>query len=110
VLTEESLISAVVNEVRKERRSLGSNKYADEVDRAYMRIYEADQQTLLDQFRKERKYRKKTTITLTEYKEFIYWLFKYRITHSEKSRVASDTKKALVHMQHNALHKKSVST
>jgi len=28
-------------------------------------------------------------------KEFTYWLFKYRLKHCDKARVASDTKKAL---------------
>jgi hypothetical protein len=110
VLTEEALISAVVEEVRKERRSLGSNKYRDEVDKAYRRIYEADQQSLLDAFRKEKQYPKKATISLSELKEFTYWLFKYRVEHSEKSKVASDTKKALLYMQRNLIHKRSLST
>jgi hypothetical protein len=110
VLTEEALISAVIDEVRKERRSLGSNSYLGETDKAYNRIYDADQQTLLDAFRKEKKYQKKATISLSELKEFTYWLFKYRVEHSEKSKVASDTKKALLYMQRNLMSKKSLST
>ncbi|GAJ03845.1 unnamed protein product, partial [marine sediment metagenome] len=27
--------------------------------------------------------------------EFTYWLFKYRLNHCDKARVASDTKKGL---------------
>jgi hypothetical protein len=110
VLTEEALISAVVDEVRKERRSVGSNRYVGETDKAYQRIYDVDQQSLLDAFRKEKKYQKKATISLSEMKEFTYWLFKYRVEHSEKSKVASDTKKALLYMQRNLMSKKSLST
>ena len=38
-------------------------------------------------------------MTLTESKEFLYWLFKYRMEHSDKVKVASDTHKALAHLK-----------
>jgi hypothetical protein len=102
VLVEENLISAVVDEIRKERFASGLNKHDDILDKAYRRIYGDDQQTLLDSFRKEKRYPKRKSMTLSELKEFTYWLFKYRIKKCDKSRVASDTKKALLKMQHNA--------
>jgi hypothetical protein len=34
-------------------------------------------------------------MSLSELKEFTYWLFKYRLKHNDKERVASDTRKAL---------------
>lgn len=101
ILVEEALISAVVDEIRKERRALGSNKHADDLDKAYRRIYGTSQQALLDSFRKEKRYPKRKSTSLSELKEFTYWLFKYRLEICDKSRVASDTKKALVHMQRN---------
>jgi hypothetical protein len=102
VLVEENLISAVVDEIRKERLASGLNKHEDILDKAYRRIYGDDQQTLLDSFRKEKRYPKRKSMTLSELKEFTYWLFKYRIKKCDKSRVASDTKKALIKMQRNA--------
>jgi hypothetical protein len=102
VLVEENLISAVVDEIRKERRASGLNKHADVLDKAYRRIYSDDQQSLLNSFRKEKRYPKRKSMTLSELKEFTYWLFKYRIKKCDKSRVASDTKKALIKMQLNA--------
>jgi len=36
-----------------------------------------------------------------ELKEFTYWLFKYRLKHCDKARVASDTKKALNWLNRN---------
>jgi hypothetical protein len=102
VLVEENLISAVVDEIRKERLVSGSNKHEDILDKAYRRIYGDSQQPLLDSFRKEKRYPKRKSITLSQFKEFTYWLFKYRIKKCDKSRVASDTKKALIKMQHNA--------
>jgi hypothetical protein len=106
VLVEENLISAVVDEIRKERLTSGSNKREDILDKAYRRIYGAGQQALLDSFRKEKKYTKRKSTNLGELKEFTYWLFKYRIKKSDKSRVASDTKKALLKMQRNLAAKK----
>ena len=106
ILVEEALISAVVDEIRKERRSAGLNKHDDDRDRAYQRIYGASQQALLESFRKERKYPKHKSVTLTQLKEFTYWLFKYRMKICDKSRVASDTKKALMKLHHNLASRK----
>jgi hypothetical protein len=106
VLVEENLISALVDEIRKERLASGSNKQEDILDKAYRRVYGASQQSLLDKFRKEKKYPKRKSTNLGELKEFTYWLFKYRIKKSDKSRVASDTKKALIKMQRNLAAKK----
>ena len=101
ILVEEALISAVVDEVRKERRSLGINKHDDDLDKAYRRTYGASKQALLDDFRKAKRYPNRKSITLSEFKEFTYWLFKHRLETCDKSRVASDTKKALIQMQRN---------
>ncbi len=106
VLVEENLISAIVDEIRKERLVSGSLKHEDVLDKAYRRIYGAGQESLLDKFRKEKKYPKRKSTNLGELKEFTYWLFKYRIKKSDKSRVASDTKKALLKMQHNLAAKR----
>ncbi len=106
VLVEEALVWAVVGEIRKERRALGFSKYDDDLEKAYERIYGMSQRVLLDSFRKEKRYPKRKLTNLNELKEFTYWLFKYRLKNSDKSRVASDTKKALTHLQHNLALKK----
>jgi hypothetical protein len=106
VLVEENLIAAVVDEIRKERLASGSNKHEDILDKAYRRIYGNNQQSLLDSFRKEKRHPKRKSMTLSELKEFTYWLFKYRIKKCDKSRVASDTKKALIKMQKNLAYAK----
>ena len=109
VLVEEALVSSVVDEIRKERQASGLNKHEDDLDRAYKRIYGARQQALLDSFRKEKKYPKRKSLTLTQLKEFSYWLFKYRLKICDKSRVASDTKKALMKLHRNLVSKKVVN-
>jgi len=95
ILVEEFLILAVTDEIRKRKRVLGSNNDKGVIDEVYQRIYGAPQPTLLKQFRKERHYPQLRSTSLSELNEFTYWLFKYRIKTRDKSRVASDTKKAL---------------
>ncbi len=95
ITVEEALIVAVQEEVRKERRTLGYNQEQDVDDEAYRRIYGATKAVLLKHFRREQGYPQLRSISLTELKEFTYWLFKYRLEQCDKARVASDTRKAL---------------
>ena len=102
ITTEEALVLAVEDEVRKERQALGRNNEQDTADEAYHRIYDANQQELLGRFRRQKGYPQARSIGLAELKEFTYWLFKYRLMHCDKARVASDTKKALEWLKGNA--------
>ncbi len=104
VLTEQALIQASIYEVRK--KSIVQLKPDDEVEKAYKHIYGAGQAELLEAFRREKKYAQLKSMTLTEMKEFTYWLFKYRVRRCEKSKVASDTKKALTLMYKNLSRRK----
>jgi hypothetical protein len=95
ILVERFLILAVTEEIRKKKRVLGLSNDNGVVDEAHQRIYGDTQFTLLKQFRKEKHYPRLRSIGLRELNEFTYWLFKYRVKTRDKSRVASDTKKAL---------------
>ena len=95
VTVEEALFWAVQDEVRKERRVSGITREHDPGDEACRRIYRQDREILLRDFRSEHGYRHLKSTTLLEMKEFTYWLFKYRLKHSDKARIASDTKKGL---------------
>jgi hypothetical protein len=108
VLVERFLILAVTEEIRKKKRVLGLNNDNGLVDEACQRIYGATQSALLKQFRKERHYPQLKSISLSQLNEFTYWLFKYRIKMRDKSRVASDTKKALTKL-HGLLKLKAKS-
>ena len=77
----------------------GHSDEHETADEAYRRIYGAAKAVLLKDFRRERDYAKLRSITLTELKEFTYWLFKYRLRQCEKARVASDTRKALGYLK-----------
>jgi hypothetical protein len=94
VTVEEALVLAVRGEVRKEWRTSRYNEHKL-LDEVYQRIYGATKTTLLKRFRREKGYPQLKSISLTELKEFTYWLFKYRLNNCDKARVASDTKKAL---------------
>jgi len=102
ITVEEALILAVQEEVRKERRASGyNNKEHDVVSEVYRRIYGATRPVLLKRFRREKAYPQLKSISLTELKEFTYWLFKYRLKQCDKARIASDTKKALQQLNIN---------
>jgi hypothetical protein len=95
VIVEEALLQAVREEVRKEKWAAGFYEEQDCLAEAYQRIYRDTQMDLLSRFRKERRYPQRLSISLSELKEFTYWLFKYRLAVCDKAKVASDTKKAL---------------
>jgi hypothetical protein len=103
ILVERFLVLAVTEEIRKKKRVAGLNNDNGVVEDAYQRIYGATQSALLRQFRKERHHTQLKSMSLSELNEFTYWLFKYRIKNRDKSRMASDTKKALTKL--NGLRK-----
>lgn len=96
VTAEAVLFLVVQDELRKERRAVGYGSEADVTGEVYRRVYGAARGVLLKHFRMERGYPDSKSIGLGELREFTYWLFKYRLKHTEKARVASDTRKALL--------------
>jgi len=102
ITVEEALLLAVREEVRKERWAVGYTKESDVVDNeAYRRIYNATKAVLLKRFRQEKGYPQLKSTSLTELREFTYWLFKYRLAQCDQARIASDTKKALKRLNIN---------
>lgn len=106
VLVEEVLILAVAEEIRKKKRASGLANDSGTIDEAYQRIYGATQKELVNRFRRERHCPRYNSLSLGEIKEFTYWLFKQRVKTCEKSRVASDTSKALTKL-HSYMRLKS---
>jgi len=95
ITVEEALFLVTQEEIRKEKRNFGLNTSEDITDEVFARIYGSSRKQLLTEFRRLKHRRQSTSIKLKEMKEFNYWLFKYRLKNSDKSKVASDTKKAL---------------
>ena len=110
ITVEEAILLSVKEEVRKERFLAALIKDEDTTAEAFRRVYGSTQPILLEQFRKEKHYRRLRSISLSELKEFTYWLFKYRIKHNDKSRVASDTKKALDWLNRNGYPERFIIT
>ncbi len=100
VLVEEMVALAVLEEFRKQRRAAGLTHCDADIDEAYAYVYGSGRHELVAAFRRENGLALRRSITLTELKQFAYWLFKLRLKSSDKSRVASDTKRALM-----ALHR-----
>jgi hypothetical protein len=101
VTVEEALILAVHEEIDKERHVSGLHKWAEVTDELYLRVYDATKEKLLKEFRDQKGYADLKSTSITELKEFTYWLFKYRVKRHEKARIASDTKKALDYLKQN---------
>ena len=99
VQVEEALQLAVEQQVQKERRSgvLGSNARM-EIE-IFHRIYGAGRVELLGEFRTQRSQPLTDRISLTELREFTYWLFKRRLAVQDPARVASDTRRGLLMLQ-----------
>ena len=95
VTVEEGLQLVVQEEIDKERRTHGFRTRQDSTGEAFYRIYSATQDSLLKDFRQKKGFSYLKSIGISEMKEFTYWLFKHRLKHCEKARIASDTIKAL---------------
>ena len=104
VVVEEALQLAVEREVH-ERKVSNGNQYQDDFsEEVFQKVYRESQATLTEEFRQEAGYDSVEIMSVTQMKEFTYWLFKYRIKTSDKAKIASDTKKGL-----DALHEMASS-
>jgi len=99
ITVEGALLLVVQEDIDKERRVFGYRSQHESTDEAYQRIYNATRAALLKRFRQESGSSQLKSITLTELKEFTYYLFKYRLKQCEKAKIASDTKKALGYLK-----------
>jgi hypothetical protein len=99
VTIEEALEMVVLQEIRKESGGFKNDNDTAFVEEAYRRIYGEKQSDLIGDFFSTKGLLNNHQLSLSEYKEFRYWLFKYRIKHNDRARVASDTKKALNYMR-----------
>ncbi len=95
VVVEEALQLAVEEEVRKQHRARSFPDSEDLVEQAYVRLYEDTRMSLMKQFLKEKGIPPRASHSLTEMKEFSYWLFKRRLKIWDPARVASDTRKGI---------------
>ena len=95
VRVEEALHLTVEEEVRKERGNATFRRDATHEDDAFQRIYGAARADLIRDFRTATGRAMLDRISLSELKEFTYWLFKRRLAAQDPARVASDTRRGL---------------
>lgn len=97
VLVEQVLHVVAELEIDKEKGNDSRKKCS--ADEVYNRIYGLPEAEMLQRFRQEKDAPQGEAFTVTQFKEFIYWLFKFRVANSDSSRLASDTKKALKYLE-----------
>jgi hypothetical protein len=101
VTVEEALQLATELEVIKRHTSNGILHAIDASEQAFTRLYRESWSSLLTKFRLETgSTANADSISVGESREFTYWLFKYRLESSDKSRIASDTRKGLLMLEH----------
>ena len=99
VTIEGALFLVTRDKLRKGKMASLFRKTVDCDNESFIHLYGEDKKPLLKQFRKGKGYSQKDSIGLQEMNEFLYWLFKYRLEHCDKSRVASDTKSAMEYLK-----------
>jgi hypothetical protein len=101
VRLEEALHLTMEERIHKERGGglLAHDRHADPMNDVFQRIYGADRDTLLREFRSAHQRPQVDRVSLTELKEFTYWLFKRRVAVQDPARVASDTRLAMLTLQ-----------
>ncbi len=105
VAVEEALQLAIEEEVLKGWRSYGGWNRGESLDQqVFERLYGRSRDDLLAAFwagLAPTQQPEKCSVPVMydisygEYRTFTYWLFKYRVSQSDRARVASDTRKAL---------------
>ncbi|MBG7616773.1 MAG: hypothetical protein IZT57_00170 [Chloroflexi bacterium] len=95
VVVEQNLFLAVQKEIRKENQPLVHKTDNKTINEAFCRIYDSSVEEMLKLFCHQKHRRHIHSLKLSEFNEFCYWLFKYRLRNCDKDKVASDTKKAL---------------
>ena len=95
VILEEALQLASEEEVRKRHLARSYPDTEELTEEAFDRLYGKPRSELLKIFQKETKKDRRRRQTLSDLKEFTYWLHKRRIKLWDPARVASDTRKAI---------------
>lgn len=95
VEVEMALQNTVEDEVGKRFYASGRQYAADHTEATFQRIYRSSYDSLLSAFRDDQGVPNRPVATLTELKEFTYWLFKRRLRVSDKAKLASDTHKGI---------------
>ena len=95
VVVEEALQLSVEEDVRKRHTARGYSDTEDLIEEAYIHLYNVSRSELLEEFRQHAHIPRRRHLSLSDMKEFTYWLHKRRLKIWDPARVASDTKKGI---------------
>ena len=95
IVLEEALQLAAEEEVRKLHLSRSYVDNEELTEEAYTYLYQKPRSGLLKTYQKEAQKDRRRNLSLSDLKEFTYWLHKRRISLWDPARVASDTRKAI---------------
>ena len=99
VVLEEALQLTAEEEVRKLHISRSYSGTDELTEESYIRLYQKPRSELLKTFQKETRKDRRRNLSLSDLKEFTYWLHKLRINLWVPARVASDTRKAIKRLE-----------
>ena len=99
IVLEEALQLAAEEKIRKRHTARGyveTGTGSEElVEDAFRHLYNDSRSNLLDEFRRSARLAQRSSLSLTDLKEFTYWLHKRRVNYWDPARVASDTRLAI---------------
>lgn len=98
VLVEEALQLHVEEEIHKESRARVWGQDPREDMGMYGRIYEKTQAELVALYYEESGVLLGEHVAYPLWRDFLYWLFRFRLRRQDKARVASDTRKGLAQL------------
>ena len=95
IVLEEALQLAAEENIRKRHIARGYTDNEDLVEDAFRHLYTDSRYNLLDEFRRIFSLASRRGFSITDLKEFTYWLHKRRVNYWDPARVASDTRLAI---------------
>ncbi len=95
VVVEEALQLDMEQDIRKAHRARCLPDSEDLIEGVFSSLYGEDRATLIEEFRHQAKIPKRRDLSLTNMKEFTYWLWKRRLLMWDPARVASDTRRGI---------------
>ena len=111
IVLEEALQLAAEESIRKRHIARGyveTGTGSEElVEDAFRHLYNDSRSNLLNEFRRSAGLAQRRSFSLTDLKEFTYWLHKRRVNYWDPARVASDTRLAIRRL--SALQESAVS-
>ena len=95
IVLEEALQLAAEESTRKRHTARGYSDSEELVEDAFRHLYNDSRSNLLEEFRRTAGLAHRRSLSLTDLKEFTYWLHKRRVNYWDPARVASDTRLAI---------------